>query len=188
MGGFYGCQWHTGLCPQQSTPRMQALFAVFTVLSVAKAATIPPPPMVSWRVEDAVDFFNKGSNQDYIFKLVEVDPQYDLDEPASTLQLQFMVKETECLKSENKTIEECNFQEHGAIKVCSAVFLVDPERNGIVVTCESFVTESSRVRRSSWSYRRRHNRTYYRPRPNSYTNIVNRRRPNTNGNTGLIYV
>lgn len=163
---------------------MQALLIVFTVLQVATAASIPPLPKVSWRVEDAVDFFNKGSDQDHIFKLVEADPQYDLGESANPLQLQFMLKETECLKSENKTIEECNFQEHGAIKVCSAVFLVDPERNGIVITCESVVAESSRVRRSSWIHRKRYNR----PRPNSYTNIVSRRRPNTYRNTGLIYV
>ncbi|KAJ1098994.1 hypothetical protein NDU88_004098 [Pleurodeles waltl] len=163
---------------------MQAVVIVFTVLTVATVATISPLPKVSWSVENAVEFLNKASDQDYTFRLVETDPQYDLKESSRPLQLQFVVKETKCLKSENKTIEECSFQELGAMKVCSAVFLVDPERNAIVITCESFVTESSRVRRSIPLHRRK----YYRPRPNSYTNIVSRRRPNTYRNTGLIYL
>ncbi|XP_069503199.1 cathelicidin-1-like [Ambystoma mexicanum] len=171
---------------------MQSWLRLLPVLAVATAAAGPPIPKVSWTVEDAVDFYNEASSTDYIFKLVDTDPGYGLNESARLHQLQFTMKETECLKSENKSLDDCDFQVGGRIQSCSAVFLVDPERNAIVISCDDTSPESARVRRSSW--RSRHGRRpAVRPRPANrfrpsvYTNIVHPRRPSSRG-TGLVNV
>ncbi|XP_069502801.1 cathelicidin-2-like [Ambystoma mexicanum] len=125
---------------------MQVWLPLLAVLAVSTTATFASHPHISWSIKDAPDLYNMGSNSDYIFKLVEGDKEYVSAESTRPRQLWFMMRETECLKSEKKQLDECDFKESAVMKACSAVFLLDPERNAIVINCDSPSPKRTRSR------------------------------------------
>ncbi|XP_069502802.1 cathelicidin-related antimicrobial peptide Bf-CRAMP-like [Ambystoma mexicanum] len=126
---------------------MEVWVRILPALAVASAASVPSLRGVSWSVEDVADVYNKASTTKYIFKLLENDVEYVVTETTKSQQLKFMMMETECLKSENKSIEECDFQEDAVMKICSAFFPMDPERHSIMINCNGPIPVRKNARR-----------------------------------------
>ncbi|KAJ1098993.1 hypothetical protein NDU88_004098 [Pleurodeles waltl] len=134
---------------------MEGCHRILLVLAVSALTTASTLPKDSWRVQYAVDFYNNASVADYVFKLVEFDLDYGLNDSTRPPQLRFTLKETECLKSENKHVEECDIREGGTTKACSLGFLVEMERNTIMVNCDSSNHKGTRERRWIWPFRKK---------------------------------
>lgn len=146
---------------------MQGWHRILLGLAVAALTAASTLPKDSWRVGDAVDFYNNASVADYVFKLVEFDAGYGLNESIRPPQLRFTLKETECLKSENKAVEECDIREGGTTKVCSLGFLVEMERNTIMINCDSSIHKGTRERRWIWPFKRKK-----KPKTGAYSSIA----------------
>ncbi|XP_078518593.1 15 kDa protein B-like [Lissotriton helveticus] len=155
---------------------MQGWYRILLGLAVAALTAASTLSKQTRRVQDAVDFFNNASVADYVFKLVEFDAGYGLNVSIRPPQLRFTLKETECLKSENKTVEECDIREGGITKVCSLDFLVEMERNTIMINCNSSIQKGTRERRWIWPFKRKK-----KPKSGAYSSIASGKVPGSGG-------
>ncbi|XP_068091283.1 cathelicidin-1-like isoform X1 [Hyperolius riggenbachi] len=101
-------------------------------------------PMVQWGDEDiaimaqfSTDYYNKVSREDVIYGILANDTEYLPDEDSQSHQLQFAVKETLCQKPDDEMTEDCDFKEGGVVKLCSANFFVEDNRDVVVVNCNN---------------------------------------------------
>ncbi|KAM4688529.1 antibacterial peptide PMAP-37-like isoform 2-T2 [Discoglossus pictus] len=82
-------------------------------------------------IKEVVELYNE--NVDYLFKpLHDYPARFVLVEEDSQL-LVFLIKETQCDKSENATILDCDFKPNGEIKVCTSY--LDEQKNPDNITC-----------------------------------------------------
>ncbi|XP_073488549.1 batroxicidin-like [Aquarana catesbeiana] len=98
------------------------------------------------RIRAALDLYNQKEGEEFLFQLLSDLPaplmQNEEDSPA----VAFLIKETECLKSEDINLAQCDYKKDGEVKICGLY----PEEEGTSETlkCVS-LTENSRVKRSS---------------------------------------
>ncbi|CAN2390417.1 hypothetical protein PRIEUP_LOCUS454 [Pristimantis euphronides] len=70
-------------------------------------------------IAEAIDFYNGESHSGIVFKLYKDEYEYKVG-PGGQRQANFTIKETLCQKSENQTIESCEFKLEGLEKFCTA--------------------------------------------------------------------
>ncbi|XP_072011011.1 lutzicidin-like isoform X1 [Engystomops pustulosus] len=85
-------------------------------------------------ISDAIGFYNGESHSDVVFRLYKDEYEFKAG-PRGQKQSNFTIKETICLKSENQSVESCQFKHKGIEKKCSASHN-DPEKIFLVV-CSS---------------------------------------------------
>ncbi|XP_069503211.1 cathelicidin-related peptide Oh-Cath-like [Ambystoma mexicanum] len=133
---------------------MDAWLGVWLLVSASIGACYSLPLQASQGVEDLatvarlVESYNKGSQEDSLFRLLGVLPTPRQENPAGAQHLKFTVKETTCQKSEEQNIQNCDFKHGGLLKVCSASFLTDQEPSTLVLVCDSVALQHNRVKRS----------------------------------------
>ncbi|KAM4688530.1 cathelicidin-related antimicrobial peptide Na_CRAMP-like isoform 3-T3 [Discoglossus pictus] len=95
-------------------------------------------------IKEVVELYNE--NADNLYKpLHDYPARFVLVEEDSQL-LVFLIKETQCDKSENATILDCDFKPNGEIKVCTSY--LDEQKNPDNITCNG-LPQKSRTRRSA---------------------------------------
>ncbi|XP_066440812.1 lutzicidin-like [Eleutherodactylus coqui] len=70
-------------------------------------------------IAEAVGFYNGEPHSDVVFKLYKDEYEYKVG-PLGEKQVNFTIKETLCQKSEDRTIESCEFKLEGLEKRCTA--------------------------------------------------------------------
>ncbi|XP_068091290.1 15 kDa protein B-like [Hyperolius riggenbachi] len=71
-------------------------------------------------IRDAVDQYNQMADGECLFKLLSDVPTSMLEEEEDPPEFAFMIKETECLKTdEDIDLEGCDYKEDGEVKLCA---------------------------------------------------------------------
>ncbi|XP_075684926.1 cathelicidin-related peptide Oh-Cath-like [Rhinoderma darwinii] len=111
-------------------------------------------PTMPWGGEDisimcliSTDYYNKVSEDSALYRLHGNVTEHKTNE-TSHHQLHFTIKETLCQKTKNEVPDDCAFKEDGLVKSCAASFMVEDERDVIVVTCDNVTPQWSRVRKA----------------------------------------
>ncbi|XP_077350095.1 cathelicidin antimicrobial peptide-like [Lithobates pipiens] len=107
-------------------------------LEVARSQS---PDRDGW-IREAVDLYNQREDGEFLFKLLSELPGPILEEEGDSPAIGFLIKETDCPKSEEIDLERCDHSKDGDVKVC--VLHQEDED----VKCVS-LTENSRSKRSS---------------------------------------
>ncbi|XP_066441015.1 cathelicidin antimicrobial peptide-like [Eleutherodactylus coqui] len=112
-------------------------------------------PTMRWSEDDvslmcliSTDYYNKMSGESALYRLHGNDTEYRMNETFSFHQLHFTVKETLCQKPEDEATDDCAFIEDGLVKSCAASFMMEDDRDVMVVTCDNVTQQRLRVRRS----------------------------------------
>nr|QPL18198.1 cathelicidin family antimicrobial peptide CATH1 precursor [Pelophylax nigromaculatus] len=100
-----------------------------------------PPDREDW-IREALDLYNQREDGEFLFKLLSELPAPLLQEEGDSPAITFLIKETDCPKSEDNDLEGCDDKEDGEVKVCAL------HREEEDVKCVS-LTENSRIKRSS---------------------------------------
>ncbi|XP_041421679.1 cathelicidin-related peptide Oh-Cath-like [Xenopus laevis] len=82
-------------------------------------------------VQRGIDNYNKELGSDWIFALYKI-PGFTAKAESDPEFVHFFIKETDCLKSENKKIEECAFQDKGE-EHCSVAVSAKEDMNSVPV-------------------------------------------------------
>nr|ASU44943.1 cathelicidin-1 precursor [Zhangixalus puerensis] len=96
----------------------------------------------SGRIRAALDAYNQKDDGECYFKFVSDLPGSLLQEEEESPSVNFLIKETECRKSEDVDLERCEYKKDGEVKAC-ALYLEKEE-----VECVS-LSENSRPKRAS---------------------------------------
>ncbi|KAM4688532.1 cathelicidin-6-like isoform 5-T5 [Discoglossus pictus] len=95
-------------------------------------------------IKEVVELYNE--NVDYLFKPLHDYPARFVLVEENTQLMVFLIKETECPKSQNANVLECDFKPNGEIKVCTSY--LDEQKNPDNVTCKD-LPQKSRTKRST---------------------------------------
>ncbi|XP_076986489.1 15 kDa protein B-like [Tamandua tetradactyla] len=104
-------------------------------------------------VAQAVQFFNQGRLGQSLFRLLEAIPPPRLNS-TSTIPLNFRIKETVCLSTLRRRLQECAFKEGGEERNCSGSFTGLQHFHILMLECprdSGLQQEAPRVRRSAES-------------------------------------
>ncbi|DAA16882.1 cathelicidin-2 [Bos indicus] len=84
----------------------------------------------------AVDQFNERSSEANLYRLLELDPtpNDDLD-PGTRKPVSFRVKETDCPRTSQQPLEQCDFKENGLVKQCVGTVTLDPSNDQFDINC-----------------------------------------------------
>nr|QBC65431.1 cathelicidin-RC2 precursor [Aquarana catesbeiana] len=99
------------------------------------------PDREEW-ITEALDLYNQREDGEFLFKLLSELPAPLLEEEGDSPAITFLIKETDCPKSEENDLEGCDYSKDGEVKVCAL------HREDEDVKCVS-LTENSRSKRSS---------------------------------------
>ncbi|XP_061441679.1 cathelicidin-related peptide Oh-Cath-like [Rhineura floridana] len=122
--------------------------------AVATTATLPPlQNLLSYEeaLVHAVNLYNQKAGENVTFQLLEAAPKPDWDANSGSAQeLNFTIKEMECLAEEEHPAEECNFRDDGLVKECSGFYFMDENPPVAFITCEGAEDQPQprRVKRS----------------------------------------
>nr|AZW10343.1 cathelicidin precursor [Nanorana ventripunctata] len=81
-----------------------------------QAARSQSPDREEW-IREALDLYNQREDGEFFFKFLSDLPAAPLEEENNPT-ISFLIKETECLKSEDINLEECDYKKDGEVKVC----------------------------------------------------------------------
>uniref|UniRef100_A0A8C5RHF0 Vipericidin n=1 Tax=Laticauda laticaudata TaxID=8630 RepID=A0A8C5RHF0_LATLA len=98
----------------QWTPTLTLL--VVGALAIGGTSSLPHKPLnFEEAVDLAVSIYNSRSGEETLYRLLKAVPQPEwVSTPSlSNQELNFTIKETECLVEEERPLEECGFQEDG---------------------------------------------------------------------------
>ncbi|XP_006893015.1 PREDICTED: 15 kDa protein B-like [Elephantulus edwardii] len=73
-------------------------------------------------VNQAVQFFNQGRGRKPLFRLLETIPPPPCFNITSKIPLSFRIKETECLSTQQRRLQNCAFREGGEERNCTGNF------------------------------------------------------------------
>uniref|UniRef100_A0A8D0H531 Vipericidin n=1 Tax=Sphenodon punctatus TaxID=8508 RepID=A0A8D0H531_SPHPU len=124
--------------------RWRVLLAIIaaTVAATSQHQTLSYEEAVSL----AVDFYNQRPNGARVFRLLKAEPQPGWDMTSQSRQeLNFTVQETECLASENRRVEECDFKENGLVQDCSGFFSTERACPTVIINCDTVAPEEMRA-------------------------------------------
>nr|AXR75914.1 cathelicidin family antimicrobial peptide OL-CATH2 [Odorrana livida] len=99
-------------------------------------------PVQEGRIREALDLYNQREDGEFLFKLLSELPASLLEEEGDSSAITFLIKETDCPKSEDNDLERCDYKEDGEVKVCAL------HREDEDVKCIS-LSENSRTKRSN---------------------------------------
>ncbi|XP_073488550.1 cathelicidin antimicrobial peptide-like [Aquarana catesbeiana] len=108
-------------------------------LEVARSQS---PDWEGW-IREALDLYNQREDGEFLFKLLSELPAPLLEEEGDSPAITFLIKETDCPKSEENDLEGCDYSKDGEVKVCAL------HREDEDVKCVSMAAENSRSKRSS---------------------------------------
>ncbi|CAM5113375.1 unnamed protein product [Natator depressus] len=119
---------------------METCLKVLLIVGMVTAAPAPsssPLPSHKDAVLAAVQLYNQEPGTTLAYRLLEAEPQPDWDMSSKTIQtLRFIVKETVCLVSEKRDINQCEFKEDGLVKDCSGFFSTEKDPPSVIIKCE----------------------------------------------------
>nr|WOZ29869.1 cathelicidin [Quasipaa spinosa] len=97
-------------------------------------------------IREALDLYNQRKDGEFFFKLLSDLPDAPPEEGEDSPAVAFFIKETECLKSEDTDLVQCDYKKDGEVKVCGLY----PEEGETSKTlkCVS-LTKNSRVKRAN---------------------------------------
>ncbi|XP_056374701.1 uncharacterized protein LOC130272815 isoform X2 [Hyla sarda] len=96
-------------------------------------------------IRDIVHLYNQREGVTYLYKATDQLPWTSVQEEENPNRRHCIIRETECLKSENPDLSQCDFKPDGDVKIC-AVDLGDEDPEDIMCTS---LTKNVRVRRAS---------------------------------------
>ncbi|XP_067325624.1 cathelicidin-2-like [Anolis sagrei] len=131
---------------------MEKACTLLFFLGVAMAApTLRSPISYDQAVASAVDTYNREQKPEFLFQLLESEPQPDWKTTGEVTQpLKFSIKETECRSTDKMNGTNCNFKEKGVDKDCSGFYSTQQNPPAIIVQCEDVEQELSRITRGRW--------------------------------------
>ncbi|KAM4705921.1 cathelicidin antimicrobial peptide-like isoform 2-T2 [Rhinophrynus dorsalis] len=80
--------------------------------------SIPSRESPEKTLQRIMTWFNNGLIGNFTFKLWNIEDSSQLGESESPLYIKFSVRETMCLKAENRSADDCPFKSHGTVKIC----------------------------------------------------------------------
>ncbi|KAE8595541.1 hypothetical protein XENTR_v10015791 [Xenopus tropicalis] len=106
---------------------MAGLWLTLVLLSLAvtpNAGTLPTnnhsTEQIFSAVKSGIELYNKEQGSEWAFALHMISRIHG-NAPSDAEIVHFFIKETDCLKSQNKMIEECAFKDEGKVEHCSMV-------------------------------------------------------------------
>ncbi|XP_018430778.1 PREDICTED: cathelicidin-2-like isoform X2 [Nanorana parkeri] len=105
-----------------------------------QAARSQSPDREEW-IKEALDLYNQREDGEFFFKFLSDLPAAPLEEEGDSPAIGFLIKETDCPKSEDCDLEKRDYRKDGEVKVCA---LYREEED---VKCVS-LSKDSRTRRS----------------------------------------
>ncbi|XP_056375535.1 cathelicidin-2-like [Hyla sarda] len=124
--------------------RLSLLLAAVTLHGCLSAETEVQDEK-STSLRDIVQLYNEREEVTYLYKALDQLPTAPLQEDENPKRRICIMRETECLKSANPDLSQCDFKPDGDVKICS-VDLGDEDPEDIVCTS---LTKDVRVKRSS---------------------------------------
>ncbi|XP_038611383.1 cathelicidin antimicrobial peptide-like [Tachyglossus aculeatus] len=108
------------------------------VLLLAAVATLAVAQSLSHEeaVAAAISNYNRESDADNLFRLLELKPQERPLESPNAIPVNFTIQETVCPKVENRSPDQCDFKEGGVVRDCSGTVLATLEGPVVTVTCD----------------------------------------------------
>ncbi|KAG8148195.1 putative Cathelicidin-related peptide Na_CRAMP protein [Naja naja] len=112
---------------------------VVGALTISGTSSFPHKPLTYEEAVDlAVSVYNSKSGEDSLYRLLEAVPAPMWDALSeSNQELNFSVKETVCQMAEERSLEECDFQEAGAVMGCTGYYFFGESPPVLVLTCKS---------------------------------------------------
>ncbi|XP_026580595.1 cathelicidin-related peptide Pt_CRAMP2 [Pseudonaja textilis] len=111
---------------------------VVAALAIGGTSSLPHKPLTYEEAVDlAVSTYNGKSGEESLYRLLEAVPPPKwgpLSE--SNQELNLTIKETVCLVAEERSLEECDFQDDGAVMGCTGYFFFGESPPVLVLTCE----------------------------------------------------
>uniref|UniRef100_F7D165 Uncharacterized protein n=1 Tax=Ornithorhynchus anatinus TaxID=9258 RepID=F7D165_ORNAN len=108
------------------------------LLLLAAVATVATAQSLSYEeaVVAAVTEYNRESDADALFWLLELKPQERPLESRKAIPVNFTIQETVCPKVENRSPDQCDFKEGGVVRNCSGTVLPTQEAPVVTLTCD----------------------------------------------------
>ncbi|XP_058035976.1 cathelicidin-related peptide Oh-Cath [Ahaetulla prasina] len=116
---------------------------VVGALAVGGTSSVPHKPLnYDEAVDLAVSIYNNRSGEDSLYRLLEAVPQPEWDPLSeSNQELNITLKETVCQVAEERSLEECSFQEDGMVMGCTGYYFFGEAPPVLVLTCEPVAEE-----------------------------------------------
>lgn len=137
---------------------------LFSAVSLLGCLSAEPDAQDDKSIRDFIDLYNQREGVTYLYKCLDPLPPAPLEEDRHPERRAVIIKETECLKSDNPDLSHCDFKPDGEVRVCALV-LGDEDPEDIMCIR---LAEGARVKRSSRRPCRGRN---CRPRPGGFTLI-----------------
>ncbi|XP_066441003.1 cathelicidin-related peptide Oh-Cath-like [Eleutherodactylus coqui] len=127
--------------------KLSLLFFSAVTLHGCLSGAAEPEVQDGSSIKHITNLYNQMEDVTYLYKSLDQHPATPLEEGEN--QRCFIIKETECLKSENPDLSQCDFKSDGDVKLCDLHAEV-PEDIKCIILPEVF-----RERRSTGRPRRR---------------------------------
>nr|AKJ54480.1 cathelicidin precursor [Hydrophis cyanocinctus] len=116
---------------------------VVAALTIGGTSSLPHKPLTYEEAVDlAVSIYNSKSREEFLYRVLDAVPPPKWDPLSeSNQELNFTIKETVCPVAEERSLEECGFQEDGAVMGCTGYFFFGESPPVLVLTCEPLVEE-----------------------------------------------
>nr|QBZ68899.1 cathelicidin precursor [Trimerodytes annularis] len=115
------------------------ILLVVGALTIGGTSTLAHKPLTYDEAVDlAVSIYNSKSGEDSLYRLLEAVPPSEWDPLSESNQdLNFTIKETVCQVAEERSLEECDFQEDGVVMECTGYYFFGETPPVLVLTCEA---------------------------------------------------
>ncbi|XP_066441002.1 cathelicidin-related antimicrobial peptide Bf-CRAMP-like [Eleutherodactylus coqui] len=123
--------------------KLSLLFFFAVTLHGCLSGAAEPEVQDESRITDIINLYNQREGVIYLYKSLDQPSATPLEEDENNRG--YIIKETECLKSEDADLSQCDFKPDGDVKICNLdLDAEDPED----INCIS-LTKGVRVKRSS---------------------------------------
>nr|AXR75913.1 cathelicidin family antimicrobial peptide OL-CATH1 [Odorrana livida] len=122
------------------------------------------------QIRAALGLYNQKEGGEFLFKLLSDLPAPLLQDGEDSPAVSFLIKETECLKSEDNNLAQCDYKKDGEVKICGLYTEEEEEETSEILKCVS-LTENSRGERS----KKKKKCKGYRCRPVGFSSPISRR-------------
>ncbi|XP_062978115.1 cathelicidin-related peptide Oh-Cath-like isoform X1 [Elgaria multicarinata webbii] len=131
---------------------METCCVALLFIGVVTAAPTAVAPSVTYdqAIASAIDTYNQEEKPEYVFRLLEAEPQPDWQSTGATTQsLKFSIKETVCRSSDqvDASNTQCDYNPDGVDRDCSGFFSPQQSPPTIIVQCEDVQQELNRITR-----------------------------------------
>ncbi|XP_026550105.1 cathelicidin-related peptide Oh-Cath-like, partial [Notechis scutatus] len=89
-------------------------------------------------VEQGVALYNSKAKEESLYRLLEAAPQPEWDPNSEgTQELEFTIKETVCPAKEEVSLDQCDFEEGGVVRECTATYFLGEKPPMAVLNCKA---------------------------------------------------